>query len=233
MGSRPRGVGGRPGAGRTCSPGSAGSRGRVNAGRCGRGLVLVESRRPVELWVEYACDRHVGHLRAPRRLLDRDRAQLARRREQEQLARGGHRYEKAAALATGADARYRLRRALAGPLPPEAPSAAHTRGTAGQVQGGPVAGDPEALPEVAPLCQLSAGQLTETGRDCPRTAAEYVRWPTNRSLRAPSMGVPTAAKLRLTRYTDAGQRRRRRRWRSHRPGFRPVLLSVGVLDSGR
>ena len=45
----------------------------------GRGRVL---RLPPPMWWAFACDAHVACLHAPGRLLDRDRAELARRREQ-------------------------------------------------------------------------------------------------------------------------------------------------------
>lgn len=129
---------GRPGCGANVFAGFAG-----RASPCGRpvgwtGLVLVESRRPVELWVEYACDDHVGHVLAPRRPLDRDRTALEHRRTQQALAQAGRIYDRAAALATGAEARDRLRRALAQyePPPAEAPAAGSAvAGPAGQGQG--------------------------------------------------------------------------------------------------
>lgn len=84
------------------------------------GLVLVEHRHPVELWVEYACDLHSSRLQAPRELLDRDRAALDRRRQQHDLGAAGQPYERPGPLATGAAGRHRLRRALALAAPTEA-----------------------------------------------------------------------------------------------------------------
>ena len=76
------------------------------------GVVYFPFPRPTLWWV-FACDAHVACVHAPRRLLDRDRAELARRREQHALAMAGRAYERSVALAVGRAARQRLTRAVA------------------------------------------------------------------------------------------------------------------------
>ena len=75
------------------------------------GLVYYQLPRPT-LWWAFTCATHVAHLHAPRRLLDRDRAELAHRREQRELALAGRPYEQVKALATGYVAKQRLMRAV-------------------------------------------------------------------------------------------------------------------------
>ncbi len=75
------------------------------------GLVYYQLPRPT-LWWAFTCDVHVAHLHAPRRLLDRDRAELARRREHRELALAGRPYEPVNALATGYSAKQPLIRAV-------------------------------------------------------------------------------------------------------------------------
>ncbi|MGD9697342.1 MAG: hypothetical protein AB7V42_16985 [Thermoleophilia bacterium] len=76
------------------------------------GVVYFRYPRPA-LWWAFACDGHVECLHAPRRLLDRDRAELARRGEQRALAMAGRAYERSAPLAVGRAAQQRLARAVA------------------------------------------------------------------------------------------------------------------------
>lgn len=38
------------------------------------GLVLVETRRSIQLWAEYACNPHAHELQASRELLERDQS---------------------------------------------------------------------------------------------------------------------------------------------------------------
>ena len=76
------------------------------------GVVYFGSPRPA-LWWAFACDAHVQCLHAPRRLLDRDRAELTRRRAQQALALAGRAYERVAPLAVGPAAKQRLARAVA------------------------------------------------------------------------------------------------------------------------
>ena len=52
------------------------------------------------LWWAFACDVHVEWLHAPRRLLDRDRAELDRHRDQKALALAGRPYARTEPLAT-------------------------------------------------------------------------------------------------------------------------------------
>lgn len=85
------------------------------------GLVLVEHRHPVELWAEYACDDHRHKLQAPRRLLDRDRDRLHARAVALAEGSAGRPFRKPGPLATGRDARQRLRRALAETPEPDPP----------------------------------------------------------------------------------------------------------------
>lgn len=75
------------------------------------GLIYYEDPRPNLFW-SFTCDQHVGHLHAARQLLDRDRAEISRRREQSALAMAGRRFEHTDALATGQDARRRIVRAV-------------------------------------------------------------------------------------------------------------------------
>ena len=74
--------------------------------------MYVRYPRPT-LWWAFACDVHVEWLHAPRRLLDRDRAELDRRREQKALALAGRPYARTEPLATGRAAKQRLARAVA------------------------------------------------------------------------------------------------------------------------
>lgn len=90
------------------------------------GLVFYEQPRP-RVWWAFACPDHAEHLTAARPLLDRDRAEIARRR----TAAPGDRTE---ALAAGRAARELLDRARrwadANPelayIPPPAPPASHS-----------------------------------------------------------------------------------------------------------
>lgn len=76
------------------------------------GLVYFPYPRPGETRWAFTCDHHRDHLTAPRRLLDRDRAELARRRERERAVLVDHaRYVPDEPLARGAAARRLLQRA--------------------------------------------------------------------------------------------------------------------------
>lgn len=93
-------------SGVTTSPGSC------HARPVWAGVVYFRYPRPV-LWWAFACDEHVECLHAPRRLLDRDRAELARRRAQRALGLAGRPYERTVPLAVGRAAQQRLTRAVA------------------------------------------------------------------------------------------------------------------------
>ncbi len=75
------------------------------------GLIYFEDPRAALFW-SFTCDQHVGHLHAARRFLDRDRAEICRRRDQSALAMAGRRFARTEALATGQEARRRIVRAV-------------------------------------------------------------------------------------------------------------------------
>lgn len=92
-------------SGVTTSPGSC------HARPVWAGVVYFPAPRPA-LWWAFACDAHVECLHAPRRLLERDRAELARRRKQRALGLAGRPYERTP-LAVGWAAEQRVARAVA------------------------------------------------------------------------------------------------------------------------
>jgi hypothetical protein len=78
------------------------------------GLRFSRFPAPGHTAIAFACDEHRGELTAPRRLLDRDRATLARRAEQTRRGLAGEPgWEPDPPLATGAAARALIERARA------------------------------------------------------------------------------------------------------------------------
>jgi hypothetical protein len=68
-----------PGCGARVAAGSTISGSRCGAAPTWAGLIYYSG--PGEAWLAFTCDRHRGRLIAPRRLLERDRAEIAARRE--------------------------------------------------------------------------------------------------------------------------------------------------------
>lgn len=79
---------------------------RCPAAPVAAGLAFYEKPRPVVIWA-FACPEHVEHLIAPRPLLERDRAEMARRRE----LSARHEPDPVGPLAVGRAARELLDRA--------------------------------------------------------------------------------------------------------------------------
>lgn len=100
----------RLGTGRCAAYTASGASGAMQ--QCGAdpthaGVVLVESRHPVELWLAFTCGRHADQLTGSRPLLARDRAEMQRWQAEETKALAGKPWDRPAPIAVGAQARRR------------------------------------------------------------------------------------------------------------------------------